>query len=413
MFGGIPFEHFGHPGMGGMGGGPDPSADVDTEKLYETLGIAKSADEKEVRKAYRKLAAKHHPDKGGDQEKFKEISAAYEILSDKEKREKYDKYGLEGVAEEGNPGHGASDLFSMFFGGGGGGGRSRSGGRKKGPSVNHPLKVSLEDLYNGKTVKLAVNRKVIVGNPEDCRRCRGQGVIMEMRQIAPGMISQTQRHCDECNGQGYKAEKKQQRKVLEVHVDKGMKNNQKITFREMGDEVPNMEPGDINFIVQEKEHSLFKRKGADLLIIKSLSLNQALCGFKFMITHLDGRKIVIKTKPGEVIKPESGQSPFVKRVAEEGMPSHRNPFVRGDLYIVFKVTFPEDGELSEETLKILRKTLPDPDLDIEYDIEEVEEHTMDDADVKHFGHGGAKSHGDAYDSDDDEEGGRPVQCQQS
>lgn len=411
MFGGIPFEHFSHPGMGGMGGmGPEAGADVDTEKLYETLGVSKDAEEKEIRKAYRKLAAKHHPDKGGDQEKFKEISAAYEILSDKEKREKYDKYGLEGVAEEGVSGHGANDLFSMFFGGAP---RGRSGGRRKGPSINHPLKVSLEDLYNGKTVKLAVNRKVIIGDPEDCRKCRGQGVVMEMRQIGPGMISQTQRACHDCAGQGYKAETKQERKVLEVHIDKGMKNNQKITFREMGDEVPNMDPGDINFIVQEKEHSLFKRKGADLLIVKSLSLNQALCGFKFMITHLDGRKIVIKTKPGEVIKPEGeGQNPFMKRVSEEGMPSLGNPFVRGDLYIVFRVNFPEDGELPEEALAVLKKTLPEPDMDLDYDPQEVEEHTMTVADVKHFGHGGARSHSNEYDSDDDE-GGKPVQCQQS
>lgn len=417
MFGGIPFEHFGHPGMGGMGGMPEPAADVDTEKLYETLGVAQTAEDKEIRKAYRKLASKHHPDKGGDAEKFKEISAAYEILSDKEKREKYDKYGLEGVAEEGVSGHGANDLFSMFFGGGGAGGRGgrggRGGGRRKGPSVNHPLKVSLEDLYNGKTVKLAVNRKVIVGSPSDCKPCRGQGIVMEMRQIGPGMISQTQRNCGECNGQGYKAETKQERKVLEVHIDKGMKNNQKIPFREMGDEVPNMDPGDINFIVQEKEHSLFKRKGADLLIVKNLSINQALCGFKFMITHLDGRKIVIKTKPGEVIKPEGeGQNPFMKRVTEEGMPSLGNPFVRGDLYIVFKVSFPEDGELSEEVLQVLKKTLPEADVDFEYDTEEVEEHTMSVADVKHFGHGGARAAGNEYDSDD-EEGGRPVQCQQS
>jgi len=304
----------------------------------------------------------------------------------------------------------------MFFGGGGGPGAraGRSGGRRKGPSVNHPLKVSLEDLYNGKTVKLAVNRKVIVGSPEDCKKCRGQGIVMEMRQIGPGMISQTQRSCSDCNGQGYKAETKQERKVLEVHVDKGMKNNQKITFREMGDEVPNMDPGDINFIVQEKEHSLFKRKGADLLIVKTLSINQALCGFKFMITHLDGRKIVIQTKSGEVIKPEGeGQNPFMKRVTEEGMPSLGNPFVRGDLYIVFRVNFPDDGELSEEVLKVLKKTLPDPDVDLDYDPNEVEEHTMSVADVKHFGHGGARNAVSEYDSDDEEGGGRPVQCQQS
>lgn len=173
---------------------------------------------------------------------------------------------------------GGEDLFSMFFGGGGGGSR-RSRGPRKGPSINHPLKVSLEDLYNGKTVKLAVNRKVIVGDVKECEKCNGQGAVMEIRQIGPGMITQVQRHCDACGGQGNNAERKSERKVLEVRVEKGMRHNQKITFRNMADEIPNMEAGDVNFVVQEKDHDVFKRKGADLLVTKELSLNQALCGF--------------------------------------------------------------------------------------------------------------------------------------
>jgi len=416
MFGGIPFEHFAQGGGfdgGSSFGGGRPREDVDTQKLYDTLGVAKDADEKEIRKAYRKLAVKHHPDKGGDEKLFKEISAAYEILSDKEAREKYDKYGLEGVADENVSGHGFNDLFSMFFGGQGGGGR-RGGGRRKGPSVNHPLKVSLEDLYNGKTVKLAVNRKVIVGDSSSCGKCRGQGVVMEIRQIGPGMISQVQRTCDTCAGQGYIAKTKTERKVLEVHVEKGMKHNQKITFREMGDESPNMETGDVNFIVQEKEHDLYKRKGADLLLVKELSLNQALCGFKFMAKQLDGRMLCIESKPGEVIKPEAeGTNPFVKIVPDEGMPSLGNPFVKGNLYVLFRVKFPEDGELSDSVLKTLKKTLPEPSMEIEVDEDEVDVVQLKHGNVKNFGKGGAAhSNESAYDSDD-EDGARPVQCQQS
>lgn len=416
MFGGIPFEQFaGHGGFpgGGMGGmgGRGPAADVDTTKLYETLGVSKTADEKEIKKAYRKLAVKHHPDKGGDEAKFKEISAAYEILSDKEKRSKYDKFGLEGVADEGGGGRDANDLFSMFFGGGG---RGRRSGPRKGPSINHALKVSLADLYNGKTVKMAVTRKVLVGEPKECGRCKGQGAVMEIRQIGPGMIQQVQRPCDTCDGKGYKAQTKSERKVLEVIVDKGMKKDDKITFSGMADEVPNVETGDVNFVIQEKDHELFKRKGADLLVLKTLSLNEALCGFTWQITHLDGRKIVIKTKPGEVIHPETSDSkPFTKKISEEGMPSRGNPFVRGDLYILFKVKFPRDGELSEDTLKVLKKALPDPGMEITYDgdDEDIEEVFMTEADVKHFGHGGAAMHDNSYDSD--EEGGQGVQCQQS
>ena len=288
MFGGIPFEHFaqggggsfGGGGMGGMGSGRSEPAD--TTKLYETLEVEKEATQKEIKKAYFRLSKTHHPDKGGDEHKFKEISAAYEILSDPDKRKAYDQYGLEGVDDEGGAAARGEDLFSMFFGGGG---RGRSRGPRKGPSVNHPIKVSLEDLYNGKTVKLAVNRKVIVGESKFCDKCGGQGVVMEVRQIGPGMITQMQRECALCDGQGHIAKTKSERKVLEVHIEKGMKHNQKVTFRGMADEVPGVEAGDVNFIVQEKDHDLFKRKGADLLVTKEISLNQALCGFSVSVKY--------------------------------------------------------------------------------------------------------------------------------
>ncbi|KAL7533283.1 hypothetical protein ACHAXR_006034 [Thalassiosira sp. AJA248-18] len=399
-------------GMPGMGGGA-PRGDVDTTKLYETLGVEKDATKKDIRKAYMKLSRTHHPDKGGDEHKFKEVSAAYEILSDEEKRAKYDKYGLEGVSGDDVGSAGGEDLFSMFFGGGG---RSRRAGPRTGPSVNHPLKVSLSDLYNGKTVKLAVNRKVIRGTPTECSRCKGQGAVMEVRQIGPGMITQMQRACDSCKGQGQQCTYKSERKVLEVHVEKGMRDNDKITFRGMSDEVPKMEAGDINFIIQEKEHELFKRKGADLLAVKEVSLNQALCGFTWKITHLDGRVLVIKSRPGEVIKPEMNTKealPFVKVLPDEGMPSKGNPFVRGNLYVMFRVKFPEDNALPENVLAELKKLLPEPDVPDEYDPEEVEEVHLNPADLRSFGKGGAnQSSNHAHDSDD-EDGGRPVQCQQS
>lgn len=410
FFGGDPFEHFAHAGMGGGSRGRAAAArDVDTTKLYETLGVEKSADAKAIKQAYRKLAVKHHPDKGGDEHKFKEISAAYEVLSDPDKRAKYDKYGLEGLDSEGGGGRGPDDIFSMFFGGGGG---SRRSGPRKGESINHPLKVSLEDLYNGKTVKLAIQRQVIDGKATVCDACDGQGVVVELRQIALGMVQQIQRKCPHCND-GYQCRTKKERKVLEVLVEKGMKNGQKIVFRGMADEKPNMETGDINFIVQEKEHDTFKRKGADLLITKTLSLNEALCGFEWTITHLDKRKVVIKSRPGEVIKPETvGGQPFVKIVSNEGMPSKGNPFVKGNLYVLFRVEFPSDGELDEKTVNTLRKTLPNPSMALDYDEEEVEVAHLDAADVKNFGKGGAEAHNDSYDSDDDD-GQQNVECRQS
>lgn len=412
MFGGIPFEHFAHGGGGGgfpgAGGGGEP---VDTTKLYETLEVEKTATPKEIKKAYFRLSKLHHPDKGGDEHKFKEISAAYEILSDAEKREKYDQYGLEGIDDDG-AGRGGEDLFSMFFGGGGRG--RRSAGPRKGPSINHPIKVSLEDLYNGKTVKLAVNRKVIVGDVMVCKSCKGQGAVMEVRQIGPGMITQMQRTCSSCGGQGKSAKTKSERKVLEVLIEKGMKNNSKVTFRGAADETPGMEAGDVHFVVQEKPHDLFKRKGADLLITKDISLNQALCGFSWKIKHLDGREICIKTRPGQIIEcemeDEHGRSlPYITQIPSEGMPSLGNPFVKGNLYVAFHVKFPK--RLDADTISKLKELLPDANMDLSYNVEEVEEVFLDPADLRHFGKGGAATHNSEYDSDEEQEGG--VQCQQS
>jgi DnaJ homolog subfamily A member 2 len=316
--------------------------------------------------------------------------------------------------EEGRGPGGASpdDLFSMFFGGGRG--RRASAGPRRGEDVNHPIKVSLEDLYNGKTVKLAINRQVLVGEPRMCSTCDGQGIVVELRQIALGMVQQIQRHCHDCEGEGYIAKKKKERQVLEVLVEKGMKHNQKITFRGMADEKPNMEPGNINFIVQEKEHETFKRKGADLLVSKNLSLNEALCGFVWKIKHLDGRDVVIKSKPGEVIKAEAdGGRPFVKVVAHEGMPSRGNPFVKGNLYVVFRVEFPSDNDLDATAVASLKTLLPNPAMEVEYDEETAEIVHLDHADVKNFGKGGLQSHDTAYESDDEEGGQQGVQCQQS
>jgi DnaJ homolog subfamily A member 2 len=356
---------------------------------------------------------KHHPDKGGDEHKFKEINAAYEILSDEEKRAKYDKYGLEGLEEGGGGGGGGhEDLFNMFFGGRG----RRSAGPRRGEDMNHPIRVSLEDLYNGKTVKLAVNREVIVGEAKMCNTCDGQGAVLQLRQIALGMVQQIQRECPDCNGEGYKCKKKKERKVLEVLIEKGMRHGQKIVFHGMADEKPNMEPGNINFVVQEKDHDLFKRKGADLLITKTLSLKEALTGFAWKLTHLDGREVIVKSKPGEVIQAEApGGKPYVKVVPNEGMPSQGNPFVKGGLYVLFTVEFPKDGELSDVAVQAIRAALPGPSMEVEYNEDTADICNLEEADVRLFGKGGVQDQDSAYDSDGEGGSGGPqaVNCQQS
>jgi len=294
MFGGGGFS-FGSMGGGGMGG---PRPDVDTTGLYKTLGVAKNATASEIKKAYRKLAVKHHPDKGGDPDTFKEISKAYDIVGDEEKRTQYDQFGEEGVGQGGG---GGQDIFDMF---GGGGGRRQQRGQKKGKSEVQPLNVTLEDLYNGKTRKLSVTRQVIDKSVEvkQCQECDGQGVVIQMIRMGP-MIQQTQAACGSCGGKGVTCKKKRVKEVLEVHIQKGSPDGNKVVFAEKSDEHPGVTPGDVIFVLKEQAHATFKRKGADLYIEKSISLVEALCGFEMEIEQLDGRTLIVRSSPGEVITP--------------------------------------------------------------------------------------------------------------
>ena len=204
--GGFPFGDFEE--MGGMGGmGRGPPKEVDNSKYYELLGVDKKASYDEIRKAFRKLALKNHPDRGGDKEKFQELNAAYEVLSDKEKRDLYDKYGEDGVKDGGRGG--GMDISDLF---GFGGGRRQEAGPKKGKPVMHPMKLSLEEVYAGKQTKIAVNRERICaacegrggkeGAVQKCPTCKGRGVVVKMQQLGPGMYTQSQGPCDECRGKG-------------------------------------------------------------------------------------------------------------------------------------------------------------------------------------------------------------------
>lgn len=387
--------------------------EVDTTALYEVLGVPKTATKAEIKKAYFQLARKHHPDKGGDADTFKKMSAAWDVLQDDEKRKIYDERGLEGL-EGGGGGGGAEDIFSMFFGGGGR--RRRSQGPRKGEDVVHPLKVSLEDMYNGRTCKLAVTREVLDGEAKKCAGCDGQGAVIQVVRMGP-MIQQIQQPCSKCSGTGYSVKTKRERKVLEVPVEKGMKNGHRIPFRGMADEKPNMEPGDVVFQVQEKPHGVFKRKGNDLLMKKKISLVEALCGFTFAVTQLDGRTLKVSSKPGEIIRPEISEGiPHVQCVEDEGMPIHGSPFQKGRLFVVFDIEFPASFSLKADQIAMLKKALPPapPLEDVGENPTEVE---LSDVDLKTFGQKDPRA-ASAYDSDDESQGqgggrGQQVQCQQS
>jgi len=143
-------------------------------------------------------------------------------------------------------------------------------------------------------------------------------------------------------------------KTLDVFVDKGMSNGQKITFSGEGDQYPDTVPGDVIIVLQQEAHPTFTRQGNDLHVHKTITLLEALCGFKYLFTHLDARVLLIKSQPGEVIK--NGE---VKCIEGEGMPQHKNPFEKGNLYVTFDIEFPKS--ISEEHMKILSTILPQPE----------------------------------------------------
>lgn len=416
FFGGFPFE--GMPG-GGMPHHPR-SKDVDTEKLYKLLDLPKDCSETEIKKAYRKLAIKHHPDKGGDPEKFKEISKAYEILSDPDKRRIYDEHGEEGL-DGSYTATDASDIFDLFFGGG----MRKPKGKKRGDDIVSQLKVSLEQIYNGTMRKLAINKDIICsqcdgyGGPKDafvtCSTCNGQGVRIQVRQMG-SMIHQTQSTCSSCNGQGksiseakkckscYGKGVKQTKKILEVFVEKGVPDQHKITFHGEADERPNEIPGSVIFIITQAPHETFKRNGNDLFMTKSIHLYEALTGCTFYITHLDERVIKVQTPEGEVVTPGC-----CKVVANEGMPIYQSAFSKGNLYITFDVIFPVDRTFTgDERAKLLELFPYTPEAPGKTD-GHIEEYVAQHFDLDEY---------QAYESsrhhahEDDEPEGNRVQCKQ-
>lgn len=330
--------------------------------------------------------------------------------------------------QEGGQGGGfpADDLFGHFFvdllGMGGG---SRGRGPSRGEDTMHPLKVSLEDMYVGKTTKLQLSKNVICGSCKgvggkpgavaSCKDCHGQGIKVSYQQIAPNMTRQFQTRCPTCHGQGETINEKDrcpkckgkkvlnETKILEVHVEKGMRENQKIYFRGEGDQQPDTQPGDVIIVLQEKPHDVFERNGDDLIMKREITLTEALCGFEFVVKHLDGRDLLIRHSPGQVIKPGDH-----KGIQGEGMPQYKNPFEKGNLYIKFDVVFPENHFASEEQLKQIESVLPPRPAFVMPIGDEVEEVNLMEYTASDRGRGREE----AYASDDDEHmhAGPGVQC---
>ncbi|ORX33772.1 hypothetical protein BD324DRAFT_638513 [Kockovaella imperatae] len=404
---------------------------VKETEYYDALGVSPDAGDDEIKKAYRKAALRAHPDKGGDPELFKELTHAYEVLSDGNKRSLYDQMGKAGLEGGGGMGGGMDpqDLFSQLFGGGGGffgGGGGRPSGPRKGKDLVHRISVSLEDLYKGKVQKLALSKSVICktcegrggkkGAVQTCGACRGQGVRVTLRQLGP-MMQQIQQPCNECEGTGEVMNPKDrcktctgkktisERKVLEVHIDKGMRSGQQIKFAGESDQQPGIIPGDVVIVLEEKEHPRFKRKGDDLLCEAEVDLLTALGGGEFAIEHLDERVLHVVIVPGEVIKPGA-----VKVISRQGMPSYRH-HEPGDLYVHINVKFPD--HMDPSAIPMLEQALPARKPMAKFDKKlHIEETTLEEPNDRQRKSTFGGVTGDEM--DEDEEDGRPagVQCAQ-
>ncbi|PGH10493.1 hypothetical protein AJ79_05421 [Helicocarpus griseus UAMH5409] len=418
-------------------------ADGETD-LYSVLSIDKSATKEEVRKAYRKAALAHHPDKVPPEERedaevrFKQVSQAYDILYDDDKRHIYDTHGMSAFDGSGQPGmQGGPDLddllASMFGGGMGMGGMPGFGGPRpnrprKGQNEEQQYSVSLEDLYKGRTVKFSSTKNIICSlckgkggkekaTAKQCSTCGGAGYKETLVQLGPGMVTQTMAECKVCEGSGSffqpkdkckKCKGKQvteERKLLEIYIPRGAKQGDRITLEGEGDQFPNTEPGDIIFHLEEIEHETFRRAGADLAADIEITLAEALCGFhRVVLKHLDGRGIEIShpQSKGAVLRPNQ-----VLKVAGEGMP-YKKSDARGDLYLTVQIKFPEDGWVSDPaTLAKLQEILPGPSPAIQAEtVDEVEYDPK--ASIEDYGSNDTQG-GSAWEDDDEGEGGQ-TQC---
>lgn len=293
------------------------------------------------------------------------------MLSDKEKRALYDRHGIKGLQESGGM---DDDIFSNIFGG-----FFPGFGRRGPPKCENtvlPVKVTLEDLYNGgRVVPCTYNRINIcdkcdgrggkAGAAIKCRTCGGSGIKVVLQQIGPNIARQMQSRCPDCRGNGESYADKDRcggctgkktveaERTLNIEIDKGMKHGQKIAFNGEGSQLPETEKGDVIAVIQATPHEIFARQEDDLYMTAKISLTEALCGFKLVIKHLDGRDIVISHAVGKVFK--TGD---VKCVPNEGMPQHRNPFEHGNLYVKFEVEFPQSHFTTPEKFAELEQYLP-------------------------------------------------------
>ncbi len=355
--------------------------------FYEILGVSKSASEQEIKKAYRQKAIQFHPDKNpGDkasEEKFKEAAEAYEILSNAEKKQRYDQYGHAGVGSSaagggfgGGYGGGMSmdDIFSHFgdifgdaFGGGYGGGSRGGGGRRvqRGSNLRVKVKVTLEEIAKGVEKKIKVSKQIVCStcngsgakdssSYHTCTTCHGTGQVRRVTSTFLGQM-QTTSTCPHCNGSGKNITSKCQtcagsgvvrgEEIVPIKLPAGVAEGMQLSVSGGGNAAPDGGiPGDLIVVIEEIKHEVFERDGNNLFLEYYVTFTDAVFGAHVEIPTLEG-KVRIKIEPGT-------QSGKVLRLKGKGLPE-LNSYHRGDLLVNVNVWTPK--KVSKEEKEILEK----------------------------------------------------------
>jgi DnaJ-related protein SCJ1 len=333
-----------------------------TNGFNQILGVPRSASDKDIKKAYRQLSKQYHPDKNAGNEeahqKFVEIAGAYEVLSDKEQRARYDRYGEEGLQNGGHQMRNPFDMFAEFFGHSGGGGFHQQQRLRRGPDTETVVECSLIDAYRGGSITIWISLQGVCDNCEGtgsddglehvCESCNGAGMKLIRHQLAPGMFQQIQTPCEVCHGTGHVISHPctvchgnkvvREERTYTLDIERGVPKTYDHRFRGEADRSPEWETGDLIVHVKEaRENNMgYRRRGDSLFRTEVLSAREALYGgWELQIPFLDGTSnITLKREKGVVVN--NGEIEMIKG---KGMPVMAgNGF--GDLYIDYVVVFP-------------------------------------------------------------------------